>query len=447
MSKAFKAPRPSFFLMWLLGFVNRWVLLTGLPLLRRIPVIRDLPLVRGYFWLREIDLPAADEARLRRAVNPGTAAFIGPNHPEFGFDWMMDKELSTRVAPRMASWAAHQIVATAPGFWLRNNLISHNGGQAAVNHSVDWALRGNGVLLHPEGSVHWTAGTIHPLFKGIAEMACAAARRAGVNGRPVYIVPVVWRLEYVGDVGPALHREMAYIERSLGLPESEEVDAGARLQSLQTRILNRRMLHFGFDARQHAGCDFFTRQDAFRSWLMTGLLERYPVDVADSDERTLTRVERAVHDALRLAETDEDRAARRHDHAIVHEAMRLCGFSREAYGETPLTQEQIGESLKRIRATLLRHGLRNVIHNFVPTPFGPRVARVRVPEPILVDPARAVQDDGYAAELLARLRLAMQAAIDGCGIHEQQLRAASERQERENKPMQVSGSHSLAPVS
>jgi hypothetical protein len=58
-----------------------------------------------------------------------------------------------------------------------------------------------------------------------------------------------------------------------------------------------------------------------------------------------------------------------------------------------------------------------------------------------------VRDDGYAAELLARLRLAMQAAIDGCGIHEQQLRAASERQERENKPMQVSGSHSLAPVS
>ena len=44
-------------------------------------------------------------------------------------------------------------------------------------------------LLHPEGSVHWTGNRIHPLFNGIADMACEAARRAGVNGKPVYIVP------------------------------------------------------------------------------------------------------------------------------------------------------------------------------------------------------------------------------------------------------------------
>src|SRR3954471_11214008 len=186
MPRQFQEPRPSRFLMWLLGYVNRWFLLLGLPVLRRIPLIRDLPGIRGYFWLREFDLPQPDLERLQRAARPDTAAFLGPNHPEFGFDWMMDKEISTRVAPKMASWASHQIVATAPAFWLRNNLVSHNGGQAAVNHSVDWALRGNGVLLHPEGSVHWTAGTVHPLFKGFADMACAAARRAGPSGRPVH---------------------------------------------------------------------------------------------------------------------------------------------------------------------------------------------------------------------------------------------------------------------
>ena len=125
MPRKFQEPRPSRFLMWLLGYFNRWFLLLGLPVLRRIPLIRDLPGIRGYFWLREFDLPLPDLDRLQRAVNPDTAAFLGPNHPEFGFDWMMDKEISTRIAPRMASWAAANIIATAPGFWLRNNLIAN----------------------------------------------------------------------------------------------------------------------------------------------------------------------------------------------------------------------------------------------------------------------------------------------------------------------------------
>jgi hypothetical protein len=145
--------------------------------------------VRGHFRIREIDFPRADRERLTRAVNKNTAAFIAPNHPEFGLDWMIDKEISTAVAPRMASWAAREIVGVAPAFWSRNNLVSNDGGDAAIDHSVRWALAGNGVLLHPEGSVHWTGGHVHPLFSGIAEMATEAARRAKA-GRPVFIAPI-----------------------------------------------------------------------------------------------------------------------------------------------------------------------------------------------------------------------------------------------------------------
>src|SRR4051812_49427237 len=175
MSPRFQPPRPSFLLMHLLGVVNRWFMLLGLPVLQRVPIIRDLPLVRGRFRIRRIDFPKADRERLERAVNPNTAAFVGPNHPEFGFDWMMDKHIQTMVGPRMASWASHGIVATAPGFWTRNNLVAHNGGEQAMEYSVQSALRGDGVLLHPEGAVHWTADLIHPLYRGIAEMACMAA--------------------------------------------------------------------------------------------------------------------------------------------------------------------------------------------------------------------------------------------------------------------------------
>jgi hypothetical protein len=397
MSREFQEPRPSRVLMWLLGFVNRWFLLLGLPILRRIPTLRDLPGVRGYFWVRRIDLPEADLERLRRAVNPQTAAFIGPNHPEFGFDWMMDKELSTRVAPAMASWAASEIIESAPQFWLRNNLIANTGGRAAMRFSVDRALAGDGVLLHPEGSVRWTNDRIHPLFGGIADMACEAARRAGAE-RPVYIVPIVWRIRYVGDINGALHAEMRRIEEYLGLVESESPNAAERFRELQEGILLRQMRVFGFEPDWVAGLDYFARQDAFRDWLIEDLEARYPVARTESTNRVLARIKRAIP---RHAASDR---------AKVEEAIRLGGFSREVYDRVSLSQEQMAESLKRHRATLMRRGWRNVLHNFLPTPLGPRVVHVRVPEPILVDPARAC-DEGYASTLLAETHERMQSAL------------------------------------
>src|SRR5262245_52174764 len=106
--RAYRDPRPSPALIRALGPVNQHFVL------------------RGLLRLAELDVPAADLARLRAAVNPSTAAFLGPNHPEFFTDWMLDKEISRRVSPLMAHWAAFEIVNMNPPaqwFWLRNNLI------------------------------------------------------------------------------------------------------------------------------------------------------------------------------------------------------------------------------------------------------------------------------------------------------------------------------------
>lgn len=421
---SFRKPKPNFPLMWVLGAVNRWFMLRGLPVLRWIPVVRDLRLVRGHFHIRTIDFPPADRARLRGAVNPGTAAFIGPNHPEFGFDWMMDKEVSTDVSPRMASWASHEIVATAPWFWLRNNLISHNGGEAAIEYSVAWARRGHGVLLHPEGSVHWTADRIHPLFHGIAEMACEAARAAtgASDERPVYIVPIVWKLQHIGDVSQRLHAEMGRIERHFDLKSGDDTNVAERFRLLQEGVLQRRMQTFGFDAVSLDRCDFFFRQDAFRHWLMDDLSSRYPVEKHDSIERTLTRFKRVISAARRALQPHGSSEARcRYDALTMdldraEEASRLGGFSGEVYGRAQLSQEQIGESLKRHRATLVTGGLGNTIHNFLPTPFGARVVHVRVPEPIQIDVRRALGSDDerqvYVSSLIETARTRMQEALD-----------------------------------
>jgi hypothetical protein len=409
--------------MSLLGMLNRWRLLYGLPGLRRVPFVRELPLVRGHFRICRLDFPASDRARFRDAVNEKTAAFIGPNHPEFGLDWMMDKEISTLFAPRMASWAAHGIVASAPWFWTKNNLVANNGGEAAKNYSVAWALRGHGVLLHPEGSVHWTAARIHRLFHGIADMAIEAARRTAGNGshRPVFIVPIVWKYHHVRDVSASIHGELATIERGLSLECNDGLGVAERFYALQANILAGQMRRFDYelvsDPKKELGSDtnFFLRQDAFRMHLVDDLASRYPIEPSDSIDRTIARLKRAITQAR--ADAGADRAAAfTHDLAKIDEASRLGGFIRDVYGTPLLTQEQIFESLKRLRSTLLNRGLINALHNYLPTPYGPRVAHVRVPEPIVIDPARACGDEAeratYVDELIEQTRERMQRTLD-----------------------------------
>jgi hypothetical protein len=409
--------------MSFLGFVNRWFLLYGVPGLRRLPFIRELPVVRGRFRIRALDFPASDRERLGAVVNERTAAFIAPNHPEFGLDWMMDKEISTLVAPRMASWASRGIVASAPRFWTRNNLVANDGGDAARRYSVAWALRGHGVLLHPEGSVHWTANKIHPLFHGIADMATEAARcvRVNASGRPVFIVPIVWKYRYTRDVSASIHRELGTIERALSLECGEGLSVAERFYALQANVLAGQMRRFDFelvsDPKKELGSDtnFLSRQDAFRRHLVDDLTARYPIEPADSIDRTIGRLKRAI---LR-ARADAGRHVDPHfarDLERVDEASRLGGFTRDVYGTPTLSQEQIFESLKRLRASLLIRGIGNALHNFLPTPYGSRIAHVRVPEPIVIDPARACGDEAeratYVDELIEQTRERMQRTLD-----------------------------------
>ena len=401
-------PRPNAALMRLLGIVNRWFLLHGLPVLRHIPIVRDLPLVHGYFWVRAIDLPAPDRAALETAVNRNTVAFLGPNHPEFGTDWMIDKEISTYVAPRMASWADRGIVAAAPRFWGMNNLIANDGGDAARDYSTEWALEGEGVLLHPEGSVRWTNDRVHPLFPGIAQMAMKAA---AATEKPVYIVPLVWKYRFVRDVSRRMHREMRILEEGLGLTRMDALSVPLRFHALQTNILAMQMRRFGF-AEHTSDEAFFDRQQNFRTFLIDELDRRHSTDHAEHADKRIARVMRMIRSELAAIKSGgtPDAAARdrlKEDHAMAEEAKRLGEFDREIYGSATLSQEQLFESLKRTRDRLLRRGWKNMLAIMLPRPFGPRVVHVGVPEPIPVDRLTAQE-----APLLELTRARMQAKLD-----------------------------------
>lgn len=393
--------------MWILGVVNRWFFLKGLPVLRKIPLLRDLPLVHGYFWVRRVDIPADDRAALRRAVNADSVAFLGPNHPEFGTDWLIDKEVSTFCAPRMASWADRGIVAAAPRFWSRNNLIANDGGDAAREYSVQWAIEGEGVLLHPEGSVRWTNDVVHPLFPGIAQMAMQAA---AVTDKPVFIVPIVWKYRYVRDVSRRIQREMRILEQGLDLPRLERLRIALRFHALQLNILARQMRRFEYP-HDSTTADFFDRQRAFQNFLLTALEQRHLAEPCADTEKQIARLTRAIHSGLRKS-AGAQRESLKHDLAMAEEAKRLGEFTRETYGTPALTQEQLFETLKRTRDRLLRRGWKNTIANMLPRPFGPRVVHIGVPAPIRVEHVDARERPQYEAALLELTRASMQAKLD-----------------------------------
>ncbi len=371
-----------------------------------------------------IDFPTADEKRLREHVSPDTVAFIAPNHPEFLTDWLLDKELSARHAPLMASWATHEVVngmgAAMQWFWLGNNLIAQipgAGGAAAKAHSIGWALAGHAVLLHPEGSVAWTADRVQPLFGGIADMAIEAVRRthAASPRRRVLVVPVVWRYRFTRDVHAALGHELDRVERKLNLPGRADATPAERMHDLYLALLARDESLEG--VALPADRSFAARQrsllDALASRLGSALDAAGFEGLPDEAEDALGRARGVVRRADRWLRDDASKASTRCDE--IRTAASTLRFDPAWYASATLTQEQVAESLKRLRADYCFTGLCDDVHRFVPRPVGPRVAHLRVPAAIdvtaWIDRNRSTDADAGDA-LLAELRGCMQRALD-----------------------------------
>jgi hypothetical protein len=414
--ETFVAPRPSPALIRALIPVNRIVCLGGIPGLRAVPFLRRLPPFRGLTDIVRLELPAADEARMKAAVRPDTAAFITPNHPEFFTDWMLDKEMLARAAPMAACWATHSVVnglgAVAQKFWLANNLIAQIPGPAgaeAREHSIAWAMKGHGVLLHPEGQVGWHGDRVATLFPGAVEMAAEAAGRAEANGsvRQALVVPVVWKLKLVGNAEAGLAREMSYLERRLGLDKpSLHATLPDRLYAVSVALLARDEARWGLAGS--SGQTFKARQARLIEALTDRLVERIGAVNSNSSE--------AARDLLRagdrwLRNANKDTAEHAEVRRLLRDIRLQMRFSAGVYPHPELTQEQIAESIKRLRNDYCEGTLRDTINKLVPQPAGPRVAHIRVPEPIEV-PVGLAPGDAALDKLVAELQSRMQASLD-----------------------------------
>jgi hypothetical protein len=420
----FVPPRPSPLLIRTLVPVNRVLCLGGIPGLRALPGLRRIPGIRGLCDVVAVDLPRADHDRLLLAVNPSTAAFIAPNHPEFFTDWMLDKELSARVAPLMASWATHDVVngmgRIAQCFWLKNNLIAQipgAGGEAGRAYSIEWALQGHGVLLHPEGAVGWHADYVAPLFPGIVDMAVRAAAIAAERGvdRAVYIAPVVWKLRFTRDVTRALEHEMTGVEQALRIPRAPG-DVATRIRHAYRGLLAREAASLGVASNPLLG--YFEAQAQLLAAIagrlrssMQDTMEDMPERAADGRE-DVRNVLRAAERWLRSGQSDDAAGVKR----LVKAGRRCLRLTPEMYRSAQWTQEHVAENIKRLRSDWCFGGWRDNLHRFVPVPAGARVAHIRVAQPLDVREligGAAPEDALLRSVLVTKLRDTMQSALDG----------------------------------
>ncbi|GLS38002.1 hypothetical protein GCM10010869_35960 [Mesorhizobium tianshanense] len=403
----FVAPKPNPALIRIMTIVNRVVMLHGVPGFRDLLPFNRLAGLRGVANVRHIDFPVDDRQRLKACCGAGKATFIAPNHPEFFTDWMIDKEIVSRASPLAASWATHGVVnglgRIMQKFWLANNLIAQIPGNsaAAKEHSVAWALKGHGVLLHPEGGVGWHANVVGPLLPGAVEMGFEALKRGRATDQDfkAWIAPVVWKLAFTKNVGPALAQECAYVEKSLKIECRAADTLPERVHHIYATLLSRDEVACGMAPDKQAS--YAARQELLLLELSRRLGERISIDPGANEIAELLRQSRRW-----LRDNTGNAEGQKQVRALADMIQRLQRVGPWASANPRITQEEIAEHLKRIRNDYCKGTLRDTINRFVPQPAGQRRAHIRVPEPLGLHAYR-----GSIEDALAKLHRRMQDTI------------------------------------
>ncbi|WP_192364556.1 hypothetical protein [Mesorhizobium mediterraneum] len=407
----FVAPRPNPALIRIMTVVNRVVMLHGIPGVRDLLPFNRLAGLRGVANVRHIDFPDDDQQRLKACCGAGKATFITPNHPEFFTDWMIDKEIVSQVSPLAASWATHGVVnglgRIMQKFWLANNLIAQIPGNsgAAKEHSIAWALKGHGVLLHPEGGVGWHANVVGSLLPGAVEMGFEALKRGRATDQDsrVWIAPVVWKLAFTKNVEPALAQECAYVEKSLKIERRAADTLPERVHHIYATLLSRDEIACGMAPDEQAS--YAARQTQLLLELRRRLGEGISVDPGANEIAELLRRSRRW-----LREKTGDAERQKQVRTLADTIQRLQRVGPWASANSRITQEEIAEHLKRIRNDYCKGTLRDTINRFVPQPAGPRCAHIRVLEPLGLH-AYPGSIDNALAELHSRMQAAVTTTV------------------------------------
>lgn len=388
--------------MRVMSWVNRVLMLHGIPLLRDIPLLRRVPAIRGLTDIRKIIVDPAEIAALKQICDTKNIVFILPNHPEFFTDWMLDKDLISRCAPMTACWATNGIVNGTGNFgqkfWLWNNLIAQIPGNSSDGkaYSVEWALKGYPVLLHPEGAVGWHSNFVAPLMSGAGEMALEA--KSSAPEKSAYLLPVIWKLQFTEDATSGLAKECSYIERKLKIEGSG--NPAERAHHIYDVLADREAAKLGLS--MSPGLALSRKLDVCETAACVQLGVYLGKDGADSDPlATIKLVKRKVRGEGK-APSDASKAASKLADRLT-KIRRLGDF---AFKNETITQEEVAEHLKRIRNDWCVGTLRDVMNAYLPQPVARRVAHIRILPPVEVTGTET------AADLVVTVRSSLQSALD-----------------------------------
>jgi hypothetical protein len=332
--------------------------------------------------VKEIHLPADDEARLRAALS---APFvICPNHPEFFTDWMLDKWIMTRFAPRAAAWAAPGIVngmgRIAQRLWLANGLVAAVRGDEldkALAYSGESLASGFGALIHPEGEVNWDNEATGAMRAGAIRIAQRGAELAGTNA---HIAPLAWFIRFREDATPGLQRELDYVEQRVGATKPRLAGPAQRLASLYEHLLEREAKPF--DLELGAASDGFAKRfERGLARAMERLADAWPAYRPDALPTAPEDAARAWRSAARRVIDPPPDFKRQID--VLDKMLHLVPAG---VREPTLTQEQVGERVKRLRLDWLRGSVRDNVTRFVPRAAARRDVFIRVGDPITIEP-------------------------------------------------------------
>ncbi len=403
MLNKFVRPKPNKTLIRVLAPVNNILFLKGLPLLRDVPGLNRIPGIRGICDIRHIDFPQTDQDRLSEICNGGKIVFITPNHPEFFTDWMLDKHVTSLTCQMAANWATHDVVnGLGKGmqkFWLANNLIAQIPGNPGPSraYSIEWAGKGNGVLLHPEGGVGWHSNYVAPLFPGALQMARETL--AEYPAGEAYVAPVVWKMVFNGDVTGRLHKECGYVEKKLRI--DRDSDSGV----IQQRVFNMYQVLLKRDeSKWEMSIDEATSYRQRQLALIETLREKLCQTIQDS--YVAEEDELLLRGARRWMREHKDDPRRKLVRDLVQTIARHESLDEYAFVNETVTQEELADHIKRIRRDYCKGTLKDTLNAFVPQAAGQRTAHIRVPEPF------ALHGNGGVEVDLEALRARMQDTLD-----------------------------------
>ncbi|MEO7084674.1 MAG: hypothetical protein ABI442_11265 [Gemmatimonadaceae bacterium] len=332
--------------------------------------------------VKQVHLPVDDDGRLRAALSGPFV--ICPNHPEFFTDWILDKWLMSRYAPRASPWADPAVVNGMGGIlrrvWLANGLVAAVRGveiEKALAYSGENLARGNGALIHPEGEVNWDNEVTGTMRAGAIRIA---QRGSELAGKTANIAPLAWFIRFREDATPGLQRELDYVEKRLGLREPRLAGPAQRLAKLYEHLLERESQPFDIELGPR-GDGFAKRFDRGLAHAMERLAEVWPEYRPGSLPSAPEDAARAWRSSGRKAKDAPPDFKRQI--AVLDKMLRLVPAG---VHEPTLTQEQVGERVKRLRLDWLRGSVRDTVTRFIPRAAARRDVFIRVAEPIGVDP-------------------------------------------------------------